>query len=316
MDKLSKEEKQKAKQKLALEAKMNKSLIAVPKNTALSMGIAAVEAKGLFKMTDGRWVKVLSPTATEPIKNAVGKLPCRMRITSMFSEGARQDYLTLIDYSESFLDAAKVLDNACETLRECGLAYETLSVDDVMNSVMKNYGIKGSFNIASAVRKKKSFKEMVMKTPESETDGAFNVGGMCSSVYFAMICDNGFSSPLKSMIDADFSFISALDIAPVKGKALIDYKKLLEAHYDRQVASANDGQIVNTSLYVMTVSESEEARKTLEDIIFRLFPAAGVTLSPAFGIQREAEESVMSLGILDSSYMRMLRTTEAALLIP
>ncbi|MBQ6132691.1 MAG: hypothetical protein IJI65_00900 [Lachnospiraceae bacterium] len=315
MDKLSKEEKQREKQRIALEAKLNKELATVPKSATASMGLLAVDSKGLFKMSDNRWVKALALSDASTVKEAVGKLPCRLRLTSMYSEGDQRSYLSLIGYSDSITEIRKTFDEACEVLRSAGTVYNALSVDSTMNAIAKNYGVKDSFNLASAVRKKKSFKDMVSKAPDSEEDSAFTLGEIFSSVYFTKICDKGFSSPIPALVNAGLSFITALDIAPMKGKTLMDYKKLLEAHYDRQVPSLNDGQMVNVSLYIMPLAESDEAKEAIESILYRLFPENGITIAPLFGLQREGEESIMTLGLIDSTYMRMLRIDEAVTLI-
>lgn len=313
MDKLSKDEKQKEKQRLALEAKLNKELI-FTKN-ANSMGLLAVDSKGIFKMIESRWVKILSLPDVSHLKDAVGKLPCRIRLTSMFSEGERRDYLSLMGYSDSLVEARKTFDEACETLRGCGIVYNALSVDAAMNVMAGNCGIKDTFSLTSAVRKKKPFKDLITKAPDSVEDKSFTIGETFGSVYFAKICDQGFVSPISNMANGGLSFVTALDIAPMKGKALMDYKKLLEEHYDRSVPSVNDGKMVNTSFYLMSLSDSEEARETIESIMYRLFPENGITVSPLFGFQREGEESIMTLGLIDSTYMRMLRIDEAITLI-
>lgn len=315
MDKVTKEERQKEKQKAALEAKLNKELIIVPKATTASMKILAVDSKGLFKMLDNRWARMMSLPDVANLPAAVGKMPCRMRLTSLYSEEQRQDFLTLVSYSESITDTRKMFDEACEVLRSAGVIYTAMDADKVMNTIAGNYGIKEPFSLTSAVRKKKSFKDLVTTAPDSEEEDTFLMGETFGSAYFAMILDKGFSSPFSAMAGAGLSFATALDIAPMKGRALMDYKKLLEAHYDRQVSSVNDGKMVNVSLYILSLSESEEARETIESIMYRLFPENGITISPLFGLQRQAEESIMTLGLIDSTYMRMLSVEEAKTLI-
>ena len=315
MDKVSKEEKQREKQKAALEAKLNKELVFVPKNTTATMGLLAVDSKGFFKMTGNRWVKMLSLPDVANLSATVGKMPCRMRLTSLYSEGQRRDFLTLVGYSDSITEIRKTFDEACEVLRSAGVIYTVMDADKAMNAIAGNYGVKEPFSLTSAIRKKKSFMDLISKAPDSEEPTSFSVGETYGSVYFTLIFDKDFVSPLSAMAGADLSFITALDIAPMKGRPLMDYKKLLEAHYDRQVPSVNDGKMVNTSLYIMSFSGSEEEREAIETIIFRLFPEKGMTVSPLFGLQRQGEESIMTLGLIDSTYMRMLRIDEAATLI-
>lgn len=314
---MTKEEKALEKARLKDEARLNKSLVAVPKKTVSAMGLLSVEPKGTFRMADGRFVKVLVVEDVLPLQKTLVSLPCRMRITSRFLDGERDDFVSLISYETTYPAAKKQFDEALSVLSDAGVSYQALTVDDTMTAIMRIYGKDGDFHFTEAVRKRKdTFRSLAMREPSDVTDISLSIGDiLCGSAYFLMVAEPGFRSPVKKMIDANLSFMTVLDIAPISAKSLVTYKKVMEAHFDRQVSSVDDGNFVNASYYLVTLTESEEARKTMEEVLFSLFPSAGEVISTCVGIQKKVMESAFTLGLYDSTYMRMMSLSDADRLI-
>ena len=274
------------------------------------LGIVSADDDGIFHMADGRVMKAVHIDFKESFREQLLKIPCSVRLTSFFTEKGWESYLTLTagQYEE------EVIKDALALIKKSGVCVQELSGDEVFARIRENYQMTDlDIPVRSGGREMK--KKELIKKPEYLSDTDFNIGEIFGSAYFALHFDEGFSFPLDMLRDAGLSFVTAVDIAPLSDKSAVNYKKLLETHYDRQVAFSSDDGYINVSLYLMTKAESEEARTTFSDIIINLFKPSGIILAPAFGQQQRIEESLLSFGLMPSSYMRIIGRDEAEDLI-
>lgn len=82
------------------------------------------------------------------------------------------------------------------------------------------------------------------------------------------------------------------------------FTQALEQRYNRRISVGKQDDFANMSVSIFFRCDSDDARAIIEKTIITMLTNVGIALAPAFGAQRVAAESVISLGITDYSVMR------------
>lgn len=72
---------------------------------------------------------------------------------------------------------------------------------------------------------------------------------------------------------------------------------------------------INQSLSIILLCDSKDARKIVEETLISLFLKYGVVIAPSFHSQRAVVESSLSLGLVERSFIRNVKTEVAKALI-
>lgn len=297
------------KRKSSEEKRALKGFVPVSKATTADTGIVSVFSKGFFRLVHDRWALMVKCSSTDTLAKVFEELPCRLRLTTVCKDGEVSFYITLIADTPMFVDAKELFARALNLLKDSGVTFTALSIDDTFSVIMGLYGKNGTFGFAHANRQKKSLSASYAVPITEETDN-YSTINLSGSVYCMNNCNLTFTSPISMFYSFGFDFTVAFDVTPLDDDMYRNYRKMLESHYLCQIPSAKE-KSVSTSLIIATQCGSDEERKTVEEILLKTFPDNGITLSPMYGRQKKGVQSVFTLGIIDAQFARMIAVSDA-----
>lgn len=82
------------------------------------------------------------------------------------------------------------------------------------------------------------------------------------------------------------------------------FKRALEKKYNQRLSEKESEDYINTSLSIVILCDSDDARKILEDTMNSIFTTFDVAAAPSFQTQRTIVESALSMGLVDYKIMR------------
>ena len=302
---LKREEKRLLMERKRVIEEANKMLIPTPKQTAESLGILSFDPAGAFRLTGNRWVKVFEIENQKDMESdlfaeIIGVLKGRVRITARIGGKASEKcFLTLMEEGEIYGDVRKEMEMDQEALSKV-FVLKPLTVDETMVETMGE-GRK-PFSYASMVRGKKNWKSECF--PEIKADAAkMIVGDSYGESLFVMQYPSHLSiNPFSSLRSIGCLIYISLDIRGVSLKQ--SFTQAMEQRYNRRISAGKSDDFANVSLSVFFSCDSDDARAIIEKTLITMFSNLEFALAPAFGVQKEAAESVMSLGITNYSVMR------------
>lgn len=333
---LSQTEKREAKERQKRIEKANATLIPVPKATKESMGLIAFDADGIFRLTENRFVKMfileeekqemnqkkfegmgdekmrefkleekeekkkrrLLDVLNEPVNS-------KIRFTKKFSDEPVKDnfgrgFITLTAGAET-LDEARNIFEKDEAALKRHIDITPLSVDDVLAEILSEDADDTSY--ASLIRAKKDwYKEMPQPVEETEN---FRLKDMYGQSMFALqYPEIVYENPMDRLRELGCPMIVAVDFERITPEDQIDFIRSMEKRYNRRIPDEKDFDFLNTSLQLMYLCDSDDARQIIEKTILSLYGKEGFILVPAVGMQKDAALSLMSLGLMSENNMR------------
>lgn len=283
----------------------NKMLIPTPKQTAEAIGILSFDPSGAFRLTGNRWVKVFEIRKTQTTESdlfaeLIKELKGRVRITVRIGgKASEKHFLTLMEEGEIYGDVRKDMEMDQEALSKI-FFLAPLSVDETMMSIMGE-GRK-PFSYASMVRGKKNWKSECIPEIKEEAK-TFTIDDSYGECLFAMQYPSNLSiNPFCSLGDIGCLMYVSLDFRGISLKQ--SFTQALEQRYNRRISAGKQDDFANMSVSIFFRCDSDDARAIIEKTIITMFANVGIALAPAFGAQRVAAESVISLGITDYGVMR------------
>ena len=283
------------------------TLNAVSKKSTKSLGIEAIDAMGLVRLSGNRFMKVYEVTDGN-VSQLVGRvcdLLGRIRITIHSSEygGRASCHITLMETGDAFLDVLAKFDKDEEVLGQI-LNIRQLETDEIMSQIALNYLKEVQFSYASGMYGKVDLKkECFVKVKENST--AFLLEekyGECFVIKaFPDMVESDLSNTLKR-IGCEF-YLSA-DISALSMYEHIDFNRELEKRYNRRISANVDKDYINLSVMLVTLCDSDDARKIVEETVIGLTSKENLMCVPAYYIQEKLLESILSFGLVDEKLMR------------
>lgn len=100
-----------------------------------------------------------------------------------------------------------------------------------------------------------------------------------------------------------------MDLNALSLEEQLDFKHALEKKYNKRLPLDQGKEFVNASLTILLLSDSQDAKKIVEETLKNLMRSEGILIAPAFDAQGAYLESVFSLGLCEKS---LSRNTEVA----
>lgn len=283
----------------------NKMLIPTPKQTQESFGIFAFDPSSTFRLSANRWVRVFEIIESKEQESdffakMISQLKGRVRITARLGRGTRNvTFITLMEQGEIYGEVRKDMEMDQQSLSAM-FSLKPLTVDETMMAIMGE-GVK-PFSYASMVRGKKDWKEECMSKVTPSVGNFFTKEsyGECMFVkHFPSIYPSTLFNSLK---DIGCLMYLSIDFRGISTKESL--RQSLEQRYNRRLVLNDSLEFVNASVTISYVCDSDDARQIIEKTLKRTFSREGFDLVTCFGAQKEAYESLVSLGLMDYCNMR------------
>jgi len=313
----AKEEKRMEKERKRRIELANKMLIPAGKKTYESMGIISFDPGGTFRLSENRWLKVFKVEGNIPqLARIALDLSGRIRIVWHLGEesGRATCHLSLIETGEIYEEVRQLMSKDEESMKEA-VRLTPLSVDEVMNHILEEFGQSIRFSYASYVRGNKDWKKECFLEIREEAD-RFSVGRSYGESFYALsypsILKSGF---LKRLFDLGCQMYVCVDVNSLTTQEQLDFNLNIEKRYNRRLPAVADEDYVNTSLSIVIVCDSDDAREIIEKTVVSLANGYDIMLSSSFHEQKSVAESAISFGLLDKKIMRNVRTGVADMLL-
>jgi len=306
---IAKEEKRMEKERKRRIELANKMLIPAGKKTMETLGLISFDPNGVFRLTNNRWIKVfrvegnLSQLARVSLSTSG-----RIRIVWHEREegGGAPCHLILNETGEIYEEVRQLMSKDEEKLKEA-VRLTPLSVDEVMNHILEEFGQSIRFSYASYVRGNKDWKKEIFLEVHEEVN-RFTVGRCYgeafSTLAFPADVRAGFMEKLKGL---GCQMYVCLDLNSLTTEEQLDFNRALEKRYNRRLPMVADDDFLNASLAIVILCDSDDARDIIEKTIISLANGYDLLLSPSFYEQKKVTESAISLGLLDSTIMRNVK---------
>ena len=306
---LKAEEKKKLKEKQKRIEQANKMLLPVSKQTNDSLGLISFDPNGTMRFEKNRWLKVyeildVSKGIGVTVPSVINKVKGKIRITSKDNcGGGETSYLTQFVYEENYEDVGKIIDQNEEVLRQV-LNMKALTIDETMAVIMGLFGKKEDFSYVSEIRGKSNWKTKLFS--EIKDEGSFfrinGTIGQCSFIMqypSVLICQ--IFSKLK---DLSCPVIVAYDLSDVTEEEKKGYRSHLEKQFNRRITKEEQKDYCNLSCMLIFLADSIDAKEIIEKTIQDYFTRDGFVISSCNGFEKEAVESMFSLGMKEFNIFR------------
>ena len=314
---IAKEEKRMEKERKRRIELANKMLIPAGKKTNESMGILSFDPNGTFRLKENRWMKVFRVEGNIPqLANIAADLSGRIRIVWHQGEvsGRATCHLSLIETGEIYEEVRQLMSKDEESMKEA-VRLTPLSVDEVMNHILEEFGQSVRFSYASYVRGNKDWKKECFLEIFEEAD-KFSVGRCYGEAFYALsypsILKGGL---LKRLFELGCQMYVCVDVNSLTTQEQLDFNLNIEKRYNRRLPQVADEDYLNTSLSIVILCDSDDAREIIEKTVVSLANGYEIMLSPSFHEQRAVAESVISFGLLDKKIMRNVKVDVADMLL-
>ena len=283
----------------------NKMLIPTPKQTEASFGILSFDPSSTFRLRENRWVRVFEiigskETESDFFAKMISSLKGRARVTAKIGGNLKQKgFISLMEQGEIYSEVRKDMEMDQEALSSIFIL-RPLTIDETMMEIMGE-GAK-PFSYASMVRGKKDWKEECVPKIHPSPDSFYvnDSYGECLFIkQFPSIYPLSLTDSLKNIgclmyLSIDFRGISVKE----------SQRQSLEQRYNRRLFVSTEKEFLNASVTISYICDSDDARQIIEKTLKRMFSREGFDLVTSYGAQKEAFESVVTLGILDYCNMR------------
>ena len=290
----------------------NRMLIPANKKTKQSLGILSFDPKGVFRFKENRWMKVfeLNENALREIVKRSPMLRGRVRITMHKRKAGEKQtcFLTLMETGEIYEEIRKQF-KGDETLLKKEDLLRQLSINEIMNQIAANFQKKLRFSYASNVRGKKDMKAECFQKVTEHTDQVLfgNRQGECFLTF--SFPKEGRGSLIEKLDQLGCEYYLCMDLNALSVEEQLDFKHALEKKYNKRLPLDQGKEFVNASLTILLLSDSQDAKKIVEETLKNLMRSEGILIAAAFDAQGAYLESVFSLGLCEKS---LSRNTEVA----
>ena len=314
---IAKEEKRMEKERKRRIELANKMLIPAGKKTYESMGIISFDPGGTFRLSENRWLKVFKVEGNIPqLARIALDLSGRIRIVWHLGEesGRATCHLSLIETGEIYEEVRQLMSKDEESMKEA-VRLTPLSVDEVMNHILEEFGQSIRFSYASYVRGNKDWKKECF-LPIGEGVENFSVGRCYGEAFYALsypsILKGGF---IKRLGELGCQMYVCVDVNSLTTQEQLDFNLNIEKRYNRRLPASIEEDYLNTSLSIVLLCDSDDAREIIEKTVISLANGYEIMLSPSFHEQKSVAESVISFGLLDKKIMRNVGVDVADMLL-
>lgn len=314
---IAKEEKRMEKERKRRIELANKMLIPAGKKTYESMGIISFDPNGTFRLSENRWLKVFSVEGNIPqLARIALDLSGRIRIVWHLGEesGRATCHLSLIETGEIYEEVRQLMSKDEESMKEA-VRLTPLSVDEVMNHILEEFGQSIRFSYASYVRGNKDWKKECF-LPIAEGVENFSVGRNYGEAFYALsypsILKSGF---IKRLCELGCQMYVCVDVNSLTTEEQLDFNLNLEKRYNRRLPASIEEDYLNISLSIVLLCDSDDAREIIEKTVISLANGYEIMLSPSFHEQKGVAESIISFGLLDKKIMRNVNVDVADMLL-
>lgn len=290
----------------------NKMLIPTGGKTRESLDLISFDPSGVFRFGGDRWLKVFEISgAGKSLIDAAKGLSGRIRITFALSESGRETcHLSLMEEGEIYEDVRRKMTEDEGILQEA-CQMHALSVDEVMNLVAVNFYQDLRFSYASFVRGKKDWKKECFFDSTEEAAG-FYAGRLFGESFTALAYPDDMEEGMFSHIrNLGCPMYVNLDLNILPEEEKLNFKRELEKKYNRRLSVNESEDYINLSLSITILCDSKDARQIVEETLISVFLKYGVVIAPSFHNQKRVSESALSLGLIDETLMRNVKTDVA-----
>ncbi len=283
----------------------NKMLIPVGKKTNLSLGIISLDPSGVIRMENNRWIKIFRLEGNLwQLADVLENLTGRVRITwHRQSDGGRVScHLTLIENGEIYEEIRqRMAEDEANIKKQVNIC--ALTIDEAMSDIAYQFRKDIRFSYASYVRGNKDWKkEIYMDIKEQAT--SFSVDslyGECFSILNFPKHSVDIFDQLESLL---CEMYVCVDLNALTPEEHADYKRAMEKKYNRRLPICTDERFINLSISILVFTDSDDARKIIEETIRQLMYQNNVLLTPCYHRQKLVMESILSLGITEEKNIR------------
>ncbi len=298
---ISREEKRLKKEKEKRIREANRMLIPVPKNTVASMGLLNFDPSGTFHFEGNSWKRVYKVHSANGIGagSFAKELKAGVRITTLISnKGEEETYMTLTENGETYDEVRTDFSKDEEKVAKY-IDISLCSIDETMKAVNRK---KENFSYASMVRGKKDWKkECVAEIVKEES--SFRLEECFGETLFVMQYPGKLKGDvIEKLKKMGCEIKIAYDLDSISTADQIDFGRTLEQKFNRR--GKCDVEFLNSSLQIMFLCDSDDARAIVEKTIISILSAEGFVIAPSIGAQKKAAESLESLGLIHFNYMR------------
>ncbi len=302
---IAKEMKRQAKERQRRIELANKMLIPVGKKTNLSLGIISLDPSGVVRMENNRWLKIYRLEGNLwQLADVLENLTGRVRITwHKESESGRIScHMTLIENGEIYEEIRQSMAEDEAVIKE-QVNICPLTIDEAMTDIANQFRKDVRFSYASYVRGNKDWKKEIYSEAKEETT-SFSVGslyGECFSILnFPKHCVD-----VISQLDALLcEMYVCVDLNALTEEEHADYKRAMEKKYNRRLPICTEERFINLSLSILIFTDSDDARKIIEETVRQLMYQNDILLTPCYHRQKAVMESILSLGITEEKNIR------------
>ncbi len=312
MDKAAKEQAKENK-------RFEKSLIRAPKGAA-SLGIRSYGDDGLICLTDGGYVKIYRASSLEVfdpdmalyVRNALsGHTGIRLRYTCCYAGGGEpmSCYITIFCEARDGLIAKADIEAFQKELASV-YALSSLGMDEVRTAAERIFGDRR--------RKKKDKGDWLLALGEAgETADYFAVGADLGRAYQLLGSSAGAGFyDLMCITDLGFEGVIAIDMQSLSAEDTGDYKRLLELHSSRQIATSDNEALYSMSVSFLVRTDSHEALSVIEKTVAKRLTERGFVFAASFGRQKRALYSMSTFGLIGDSHMQIVKEDAIGAFIP
>ena len=284
----------------------NKMLIPVNKKTRLSLGILSFDPEGTLRLTDNRWLKVFEADGdVSNLIKIVDQLSGRIRITMHLRTGCGREtcHISLMHIGDIYEQVREKMKVDEELLRRV-LSLTRLSINQVMSQVGEQYFKSKEFSYASSVRSKKDWKQECLGEIE-EQDQVFRLLDLYGESFvilsYPSIVIGSVAEQLK-MLGCECYLSCDLQVMEAGDKDI--FNRTMEKRYNRHIIKLSDEQHLNTSMSIVVLCDSDDARQIIEQMLVAMCANRDVLLATSFGRQKKTADSILTLGIFEERTMR------------
>lgn len=284
----------------------NKMLIPTGKKTLESLELESFDPSGVFHFLGGCWKKVYSFSGnTRKLPVVCKNLHGRIRVTFGMSKGDSKDtcYLTLTESGEIYEEVRNKMMEDEAKINEVSTLHP-MTVDETMSLIGANFLQDIRFSYASEVRGKKDWKKECFGSLEEEMS-SFKMKGLYGESFYCLSFPKSKKEGLiKQLKELDCPMYIAVDMNALSVEDQSDFNRALERRYHTRILSTEEESYLNTSMEMVILCDSDDAREIVEQTVLAIMTSYGVVSTVGYHFQRELAESILSLGLIDVTSMR------------